>query len=851
MNKFKKRSPIEGRWVFWWYSVTTLMSNISRFSFFIGLSFSTTNTSLAFYILGMSIVFGSGFQLLSMYFVKLSTKNITELFLPRTLLRKDLSKSNEKTILKYIRTLLNVQLSKADLYVALICIALCTFWLSQQRVGNIALILSLILAVTLFSVLLGKMTARIFEKLLKISHQREDCLDEILSSKNQINGESKKIDGLEKLFVKENRLRSIESILLSLESYLPASLKYFIPIIAYIVYGAQSFESQVFWVSIPLVTIILSIPRHLSSVKKEKLILENISNLGMIQQGGGNDSKFFAFESKDSVWKGTLYENIPHYDSQVDYLIESFGLTSMASRDVIDKHSVSAGEKDRVLLIRYLAKSVAVHKSLIINYDFSSIDKRTLNRLMKSSNEYSIRNGIEVLWGITEREDDSNLNAPVVELETRLDGRSDKEVLKRHIPRRYLLVCLSLGIVFIGSALLDGLTFQYINSNPEKNSYFQLIPLVLLVSVLPVFIGTAIEHYIRIKVVRDFIDSLKKLSLSSFEARNYSVAHLPIVLEIFCYYTHDFLWFSAVLAATVVVAWIGIGPYTLVASVVFLFCLTFLYKVFFPKIKSSKDAMVVFASDIVFEIEKKNALLKYFDYSTKDRCESLGGEAIKSYGDAFYTNQKVKMDVSILSQLLVVFLIFGNMLLVDLSSASSNWLSVFLVIIVRIESESIRAFGSFSGLMSTKSSLDKLYYMKNSTTELLKGTAYSDQEGVNISEFEDGSSGVRYLQSKFTFGVSILKANSGVGKSRYMESLYNICSGTSRGASIVDTKFNSATEALMSIESGMVADIMLVDEALTDIGLMESIELVNSIHKIATELQKVVIVVDHRLASNT
>jgi hypothetical protein len=104
MNKFKKRSPIEGRWVFWWYSVTTLMSNISMFSFFIGLSFSTTNTSLAFYILGMSIVFGSGFQLLSMYFVKLSTKNITELFLPRTLLRKDLSKSNEKTILKYIRT---------------------------------------------------------------------------------------------------------------------------------------------------------------------------------------------------------------------------------------------------------------------------------------------------------------------------------------------------------------------------------------------------------------------------------------------------------------------------------------------------------------------------------------------------------------------------------------------------------------------------------------------------------------------------------------------------------------------------------------------------------------------------
>ena len=788
--------------------------------------------------------------------------NIKETILGYIMERLSLFKSSTmdaKTPANFTGLICDFALSKSDFVavsVSLIAVLIFIFW---YIVTSIYIIIISSVITVLLVYLLSKITSFTISKIIFLEKKRNLLFAKINRFRVRFFGSSKPFKIIkigQRVLLNEMRLKSIESALLCVETYFPAGIKY-IPIVLGLFYvDIQSNDLKLlFWMGIPWIAQAFSLPNIIGNIKKldlairtfekEYLQSKNIQNL--------TDDKL-VFNHNDDIWMGTLKDNIPHWSSRIKFYSQRLNLQKELGNRIINQDTISKGQKDRILILRYISLGLFLKKKLIIKYDFNTLDAANKKILYSFLEELYENKLIDFLPKKLPKTTISDMNVHKLDINDIIStDNQSKKLTSRYVPLTLLIAILFTTIFMMLGAYLDAYLSFITNISDSFMNLFSLISLIILIVLIPSISGALLEHFVRSKIIKDIWKFIKNFSLLGSRLENYLSYDFRLTIESFCYYLHDSIWYVSVLLIASILLIFEFDIMGLIIVLILFISIFLLYKKFFINIIQSKKNVSFQAGVLSARLRHISSLYKIYTNNSHIyfSAKEILSNPLKSFFNEYITNRAYKLFVSLASQLIILLVILIIIILPKIYPTSTGFLAMILIIIIKINSETIRAFSAITGAFSTYESMQKLY-LSSRNYSLYTPSIKKVSNKLDLSASYDTQSKISFYKNQFNTGVTLIYGSSGIGKSIYIESIYSALHNSEKFNCLFldNTSHKLTIDDLISKIENSKTNILILDEYFLDICINKVFNHLNNIHLYATENNKHVIVTDHRIADN-
>ncbi|MDF3881435.1 ATP-binding protein [Cupriavidus basilensis] len=693
-----------------------------------------------------------------------------------------------KSLYRFLQQRLDFTLAREDLAGNLLGIAVALlaigFWISLQALGvliGVVLICGLVFVLQWLSVYA---LTRINETV----ENRNTEFNELLGKRLGVLGleDMKRTSAarLDALSGQERLWRALDSGMKISETYLGILLK-ILPIAAIgaigIIPGMSISEASVavFWVSMPLFTALLAIPREVQAWKAIKSAQAHIDAACSPLPLG--PSSFVTFNGKDTIWSASLGVNLLGRGPLRCRLLHKLGMWEELGLEVRPKpfekllapDRLSEGQKQRLLLIRAVCCAVDRNVPLRLSTQLTSLDLPNRMKVKAILEQFSTEGVLKVYGadgisheGYLEPSERESYVAPI-RREVPSPGRSDNAPAIPSFVRWYFPV-------FIVAAYLDANVARLIDSHGSLPR--EAIWSAMGAFVLAIVGGMALEDHVRRRTFRSLSLAIFRSSSANTEIERSVPVDLDIAQEGFSYYLHDFMWALAVFTLFSVSLVFSAGVLGIGCIAGFGALVWFFYTKNYRGIVLAREQMLEASRTFVITIRDWAS----FDLATASLGQTTRTRRMRAAlalpSLQRWTHAKIRLYLKKVKLALLLEATFHVLLVLCLSfmllaKGDASLAAFLLSALLAADRESLRLFVAGSGLLTTASSFQAI-------SKLPQGNRIpwvhfeKDEEGIRLAEARSVLTGIRYPEVSFNFGVNWVLGRSGCGKTTLLTELF-------------------------------------------------------------------------------
>ncbi|MFA7893818.1 hypothetical protein [Pseudomonas putida] len=696
------------------------------------------------------------------------------------------------------------------------------------------------------------------------------------------------LKNIERTLAHEGSLRNRDTLLRGADSYIIG----FGRLTPFVILGllgtsesATVWDGAIFWMSIPLLSAVLALPRSYVSYKAVGRSLQALDSLHLNSSRHPNSRpatpgqavNVIKFDVDWPIWPAALVELIPGslesqrkslYTLLADFrLVPELGQNPeqvLQVRIELDGSNLSVGQRLRLQLLRGVFLASTQGETLSIDDHFSALDgtaalavKDALERLPW------VRFSPSAASAIAQRESLAQVGERAAPTVATVEPTQDRYRL------RGLFKCGCWGVLML---LVPALMMSYaVNLTLPAAGYSPWQ--VLLYGVVGVVAGVAaglfIENLLRSHFTRLFMDGLQDIRVTGLANAMQVVSRdVTTAFERIAWYAHDIAWIIALLLCNGVALWIGYGLFGISMALLFSGLLGVLYRLsiselYWTRVESVKgfDSLlrsahvaysISLAGGVGFErlgdwlaLTQRGAIaegLKHF-YTTRMR--------------SVVTRTVTAANCTLLSDLVIVLVV----LMGSLYRTSDSAFALAVTALLLVRSDLANVFLAITGFKSQSVSLDRLQHFARTKSSVAVTVA---EQSLSIAPFVAQRA---YRALRLERGrLYSLSGHSGSGKSDYLKGVAGITDVVTHEAPVAQTKrsscyyLDSNAPGLLSSEPGSSSwldtwlsdlpkgrhHLLLLDEPFSSLSAQQLVERVQALCRYVELSGNTVVLVDHR-----
>ncbi|WP_146036000.1 ABC transporter ATP-binding protein [Pseudomonas sp. LFM046] len=603
---------------------------------------------------------------------------------------------------------------------------------------------------------------------------------------------------IEETLATELSRRNLDTVLRGADSYI-VGFGRLLPVVLLMVLSGlvsgNAWGGSIFWLSIPLLAAVLSLPRAYLSYRTVSRSLRELNFLATHSEDRLSSAMplnrpGIDFDRRWPLWPATLGELLPvrelFPDDELAEWLRRFRLIpelgpdfrSVLQRFVdVDGRNLSEGQRLRLQLLRGILLARAQGLTLYVDDDFSSLDGAAahgVRQLLLSMDDALLSERAE--QAIARREIGVEDMPPPLAGDVPAPGVADYSLAK-------LLGSCFGGILWL---LLPALMMSYAANLTLAGSQFsawQIVLYALLGIVLGTTAGLFIESRLRSRFCSLFLTGLGDLREGDLsDALQVVSRDVTTAFERISWYAHDIAWVLALLVCNVVALWIGFGWPGLAVALAFGVVLLALYHLSIDELSRTRRESVG-----GFDALMRSTQVAYT--LADDGGSAFGGvrawldgsrrRAITAGLERFYTTRMCSVvsrtmmaaSCSLVSDAVIVLIV----LMGGLYRSSDFGFTLAVTALLLVRSDLANVFLAVTGLRSQSLSVSRLSHFARNKARVL---ATLEHDTVRIAPF-----GARRDYRSCHLGkgrVHMLSGASGSGKSQYLKGIAGVTEVASR-----------------------------------------------------------------------
>ncbi|WP_010303183.1 hypothetical protein [Candidatus Odyssella thessalonicensis] len=635
----------------------------------------------------------------------------------------------------------------------------------------------------------------------------------------------------------------------------------------------------IYWVMIPFINVIMEIGRFPASYIQIKSVFEDLTLLK--EENLSKTNAAINFDDSWEIWEDTLESNILVTDLNA-IALEISGLVQELQLDKKENYvlelggkNISAGQRERILLLRALNLAKITHRPLNISVEFSSLDNNTLRKVLQIIELYSKEVTINLKHFErliiskdinTQDQKQSLISEPDKKINKSEEGKIDSSSIS--LFREVLpLLKASLSPWFIFPALALALIGMLIKK--QDGYVLNNIIIALILGIVSVYacskLGQTIEKVLRGKGLK-WVDDI--LLIANFQNGPDIVHRLTRDITVFwerlTYYLHDLNWyFFNIVVAVVLIVWEGHINAIFIASL-FIFCAIWLWVSLASKIEAAQTELVE-----GINLFLKNALnfsclgsAFFIDYLRTKRAEFLR-ESVSRFVQRYQCLFTLKTALIFCAQALSAIIILWNLKFYEHNFTYDNQLAGLFTSLLIVDRLIQSFFQALTGFNTHKlsyirlNSYPVLVIREPLGIEILKHQLHIPEVNVSITQNS-------FKEILVDIGCCYsLIGPSGIGKSTYLREIARFSLNDSSICPLNNILyFDKASQDILSIPpfKGGISEylkdklaskkLIILDEALSHLDKSNWDNFVRQIQTYISCYHMSAIIVDHRFTVN-
>ncbi|MBX8474261.1 ABC transporter ATP-binding protein [Pseudomonas cichorii] len=698
------------------------------------------------------------------------------------------------------------------------------------------------------------------------------------------------LQSIERTLAGERYLRNLDTLLRGADSYI-IGFGRLIPFVLLGLLGtsesAMVWDGAIFWLSIPLLAALLSLPRSYVSYKAIGRSLEALNGLyqnsssrcPILGLADADQARgVIEFDAAWPIWPAPLVELIPglleNQRDDLHGLLSAFRLVPELGQDPqqvlqlpieLDGSNLSAGQRLRLQLLRGVFLARTQDGTLIIDHDFSALDAKAALAVKGALDHLPwVSFSPSAARAIAQRESSSAEFGD----QTALTPPTCPPVLDRFSLGDLFKYC-GWGVLML---LVPALMMSYATNLTLPEAGFSSWQ-VLLYAVAGVGAGVAaglfIENLLRSRFSRLFSDGLRDIRITGLaEAVQVVSRDVTTTFERIAWYAHDISWIIALLLCNSMALWKGFGLFGIAVAMLFSGLLAVLYRLSINELYRSRVESVkgfdslLRSAHVAFSISQASGegFKRLGDWLALTQQQAVA-EGLKHF---YITRMRsvISRTVTAASCTLLSDLVIVMVVLMGIFYRTSD--SAFVLVVTAlllVRSDLANVFLAITGFKSQSVSVERLQHfarLKSSVAVMIAGQSlciapFAAQRAYSALSLERGR-------------LYSLSGNSGSGKSEYLKGVAGITDVFIEKTGVVQAikptcyYIDSNALALLGGESGagnwldtwlsaLPYDrhhLLLLDEPFSALCADQLAERVQALHRYVERSGNTLVLVDHR-----
>lgn len=646
---------------------------------------------------------------------------------------------------------------------------------------------------------LSKLSDRNYERIMdKVTQRIEQCSTWLRDGPllKQFNDPTS-LRAVEQTLADELSLRDRDTLLRGADSYI-VGFGRLVPFVLLAIAGAGAYllpwDGAAFWLAIPLISAMLSLPRAYLSFKA---VDRSLMELDALFEGldSNEASRLCASDAKSAVrfdehwpvWPSSFMALVPglhpHKLAEVESLLVAFRLVPELGGSVqvvadkfieMDACNLSNGQRLRLQLIRGVFLARAQNRSLLIDHDLSSLDDASVQSVIDALEHLpNVQFSPAAIQSIERRahsvKTGAALNFPEM---PRCENANRPHFGLVDLTKLCVLGVIALLVPAVMMSYAGNLTLP--SSDPGVGWVLAYIATGIASGVSA---GLFIESSLRRHLAQHLCQGLKDVCAGdSANGLQIVSRDTTTVFERIAWYAHDISWISALLACSVGALWLGFGLPGLVLALFFAGALTGLYRLSIHELYRTRTATVAGFDALIRSAQASHSIASASASSLGQLSQWLTNtqQNISMQGMAhFYQTRMISViartmtaaSCVLLSDLIIVLIVmFGSAY-----QASSYGFVLAVTSVLLVRSDLSNVFLAITGFKSQSLSVERLLHFGAIKQKV---PLQVDAGLVHIAGFTSQRS---YKPVTLHRGaVQLLKGASGVGKSDYLKGVAGV-----------------------------------------------------------------------------
>lgn len=638
-----------------------------------------------------------------------------------------------------------------------------------------------------------------FERIVKIAP--------LLSALNLM--KSRRFQQLDRIFSIETRLRGWDSSLKSFEIYFGI----FFRALPYVVLSAVFFlfsgwfESgeganarELFWLSLPLLGIVLSLPGGIQSIKSSVYCFKTIAPDHPKEEVG------LRIDSDSKIWFGSIAENTFLQEVTASKVLNVLNLdreikcrgSLLQFQLTSDGSNLSAGQRARILVSRAIGLSIAIQTEIDLDLEFHSLDlnnKKRIKELIALAPSLGAK--IVLTASASQSLDESKTALAVDSHESEVSRDSGSEPKTEHSNEQRHSVSSSIRAylfdtgytlpLFLMAAGLAASVFGWVNfdgsggdRSPGLSTVAVGFGLMAAGMAIAITSGWWVEWRIRARTMRQWLRIVAGSKFRRTRLKRMSLVDFQNLIESYSFYSHDFSWALMVFISAVGMAAFSTGFIGGSAIIGVTVCFLVIARPLIDLLVRSR-AIYLDANERLFDTLADSQGMTTVFVRSKIRDLGLRGLVVSQFEkwlDSFISLSRSKFFLSYailwLTNIVLIVLFLSQIS----NPKSSAILGVMIGALMAVESESDRLFAALTGLLTqSQSRLDfDLEERKMSELEMQRSLESSSDSFGPLKVESVLVSNLKRWTKPFELHPGILRLSgaSGEGKSSIAESVVEV-----------------------------------------------------------------------------
>lgn len=684
--------------------------------------------------------------------------------------------------------------------------------------------------------------------------------------------------------------RNIDTVLRGADSYL-VGFGRLVPFVLMSVAGGAAYgldwEGAIFWLAIPLLSAVLTMPKTIVSYKQVRRSLAELVKFhagfqlesNQTNSDTSSDLRCFNFNSDWPIWSSELSGLLADLDSVGENevstllvelrLIPEFGSTPelvLGKIIEINGGNVSDGQKTRIQLLRGFCAAKATGCKMVVNNDLSSLDAS----VAKSALLALTFTGVVEFTIAAE----ASISARKVSFDANADDFNPASDESAGLANNRSLFIERPFLVGVALLFVPAIMMGY-SANLTLNDYspFQLMFYIVAGVVTGILAGLYVEANTRKGFSLLLINGLKNIQEGETSNTLQIVTRdIDIAYERLSWYSHDIAWVSALLVFSIFALGIGVGGFGILLALFFSGLIYALYYISIEELYSTRVASIGGFNSLLKAVQNVHVLSMAYSSpvgTTESHLKRVHMQQVLSGITNFYVSRTkasiVRSTTAVLCRAISDFSVVSIAAICLLLDVASVGFVFAVTSLLLIRGDVANVFLAMTGYKSQSISRDRLLEFSKVSQPVCVST---DGFLVQIPAFK-GISCYRSLKIK-AGSISTLVGVSGSGKSQYMKGVAGVTrtelqAGENSLERVVECYYlNSSVleylgfcvEGTVSVESlidylrGLFfhqQSLLLLDEITSGLSIEQAYKFVECLHGVALRNSLTVMIVDHRL----